>query len=274
LLLAMISIQSGSALAKGLFDVISPVGLAFLRLALAAAVLLPITRPRWRQYRWQDYRWVVGLGVSVGAMNALLYSAIAHIPLGVAVTLEFVGPLGVALAHARRPVEGLWVGLAAVGLVLLAPWQTGVNLAPVGVMLALASGGCWGLYILLAARVSQIMPGSGAVAIAMAAGALAVLPIAVAQEGTRLLSPSLLGLGLGVAILASALPYSLEMAAIRQVPVRVFGVLMSLEPVVATSLGFVMLGEQISLRVALAIALVSFAAAGSALSQSPPPAAS
>jgi inner membrane transporter RhtA len=262
-LLAMLSIQAGSAFAKGLFVYVSPVGLAFLRLSLAAAILVPLARPRWRRYSWSDYRMLALLGVSVGTMNGLLYSAIAYIPLGVAVTLEFIGPLGVALIHARHLRDGVWVMLAALGVILLTPWQ-GSALHPLGVVLALGSGGCWAAYILLAARVSRVAPGSEGVAMAMVAGAMAVLPVAFMQEGWQLFSPSRLGWGLGVAILASALPYSLEMAALRRLPVKVFGVLMSMEPVVAAGMGLAILGETLSMRMVVAIALVSVAAAGSA----------
>ena len=225
---------------------------------------MPLARPRWRQYRWQDYRWLVLLGVAVGTMNGLLYSAIAYIPLGVAVTLEFIGPLGVALLHARQPRDGIWVLLAAAGVLLLNPLQGASGLHPLGVALALGSGVCWGTYILLAARVSQIAPGAEGVAVAMTAGAVTVLPLALAQEGWQLFTPERLGLGLGIAILASAVPYSLEMAALRRLPVKVFGVLMSLEPVVASIMGLAILGETLTLPMGLAIALVSMAAAGSA----------
>jgi inner membrane transporter RhtA len=263
-LLAMLSIQAGSAFAKGLFVYVSPVGLAFLRLSLAAAILVPLMRPRWRHYSWGDYRLLALLGITVGTMNGLLYSAIAYIPLGVAVALEFMGPLGVALMYARHLRDGVWVLLAALGVVLLTPWQGSMTLHPLGVVLALGAGCCWAAYILLAAKVSQVAPGGEGVAVAMVAGALAVLPVALMQEGWQLFSPSRLGLGLGVAILASALPYSLEMAALRRLPVKVFGVLMSLEPVVAAGMGLAILGETLSVRMVVAIALVSVAAAGSA----------
>ncbi|WP_036028240.1 EamA family transporter [Leptolyngbya sp. PCC 6406] len=263
LLLAILSVQLGSALAKGLFVYVSPVGVAFLRLALASAVLLMVTRPRWREYSWSDYRLLGLFGLSMGAMNSLLYSAIAYIPLGVAVTLEFLGPLAVALAHSRRALDGLWVALAAGGILLLTPLP-GSDLDPLGVVLALGAGGCWAAYILLSARVGKTFQGSEGLAMALGAGALVVLPLALAQSGLQLFSPPLLGLGLGVAMLASALPYSLEMAALRRLPIKVFGVLMSLEPAMASFLGLILLGEQLSPQMIAAIALVSIAAAGSA----------
>lgn len=259
---SMASIQSGSALAKHLFVYVNPLGMASLRLGLAAVVMLGLTRPVWRQYSRRDYRLVVVFGLSMGAMNALLYSAIARIPLGVAVTLEFIGPLGVALAHSRRALDVVWVVLAATGVALLTPLQTSA-LDPVGVLLALLAGGCWASYIVLSARTGLVFKGSDGVAMGMAAGAIAMLPLGLATEGMHLLSPSALGLGLGVALLASAIPYSLEMAALRRLPVRVFGVLMSLEPAVAATMGLLILGETLNLRMGIAIALVTVAAAGS-----------
>ena len=258
----MASIHFGAAIAKGLFAQVSPIGVVSLRLGLGAAVLLMLVRPRWRQYSVRNCGGLVLLGLSMGLMNTLFYSAIAYIPIGVAVTLEFVGPLGVALFHSRRGREWLWVALAATGVLLLAPIGD-VSLHPMGVILALLAGSCWAAYIVLANRVARTFPGSEGTALAMAVGAIAIVPFGIAAEGTNLLNPSVLLLGLGVAVLSSALPYSLEMAALRQMPVKVFGVLMSLEPAVASVVGLLVLGEQLSLRMVMAIALVSFASAGS-----------
>jgi inner membrane transporter RhtA len=261
LFLAMASIHSGAAIAKGLFDQVSPFGMVSLRLGLGAAVLLLLNRPRWRHHTWQDYRLLAWLGLSMGVMNAALYHAISYIPIGVAVTLEFIGPLGVALAHSRRGMDWLWVAMAAGGVALLAP--IGGSLHPVGVGLALLSGGCWAAYILLSAQVGKVFPGSDGVAMAMTAGAIAIVPFGVASEGLNLLNPHILLMGLLVAILSSALPYSLEMSALRRLPVKVFGVLMSVEPAIASCIGLLILGEQLSLRMVIAIVLVSLASAGS-----------
>lgn len=258
----MASIHSGAAIAKGLFSQVSPFGMVSLRLGLGALVLVLLSRPRWRHHTWQDYRLLGLLGVSMGVMNASLYHAIAYIPIGVAVTLEFIGPLGVALAHSRRGADWLWVIMAAAGVVLLAPIG-GLSLHPVGVLLALLAGGCWAAYIILSAKVGRIFPGSEGVAMAMTVGAVTIVPLGIAIEGVNLLDPYILLMGLLVAILSSALPYSLEMAALRQLPVKVFGVLMSLEPAVASGIGLLILGEQLSLRMIVAIALVSLASAGS-----------
>ncbi|HEY9889598.1 MAG TPA: EamA family transporter [Candidatus Obscuribacterales bacterium] len=261
LLFSMASIHSGAAIAKGLFSEVSPLGLVTLRLGLGALVLVLWVRPRWRHHRWQDYRLVAALGLVMGVMNACLYYAIAYIPIGVAVTLEFLGPLGVALAYSRRGWDWLWVALAAAGVLLLAP-VGGLTLHPLGIGLALISGGCWAAYIVLSAQVGKVFPGSEGVALAMTAGAIALLPLGVTVAGTTLLSPRVLGLGLVVAVLSSALPYSLEMAALRRLPVKVFGVLMSLEPAVASGVGLWLLGEQLSVRLVAAIVLVSLASAG------------
>jgi len=264
LFLAMASIHLGAAIAKGLFDQVSPFGMVSLRLGLGALVLLLWVRPRWRHHSWQDYRLLGLLGLSMGVMNAALYHAISYIPIGVAVTLEFIGPLGVALAYSRRGADWAWVAMAAAGVALLAPIGSAA-LHPVGVLLALLAGSCWAAYILLSARVGRVFPGSEGVAMAMTAGAIAIVPFGIAIEGTHLLNPYILLMGLLVAILSSALPYSLEMAALRQLPVKVFGVLMSLEPAVASGIGLLILGEQLSLRMVLAIALVSLASVGSTL---------
>ena len=261
-LLSMASIHFGAAIAKGLFAQVSPIGVVSLRLGLGAVVLLVLVRPRWRQYSLRNCGGLALLGLTMGLMNTLFYSAIAYIPIGTAVTLEFVGPLGVALFHSQRRRDWLWVAMAAAGVLLLAPVGGG-SLHPLGVTLALLAGSCWAAYIVLANRVARTFPGSEGTALAMTVGAIAVVPFGIAAEGTNLLHPSVLLLGLAVAVLSSALPYSLEMAALRQMPVKVFGVLMSLEPAVASVVGLLVLGEQLSLRMVMAIALVSFASAGS-----------
>lgn len=260
LFLSMASIHSGAAIAKGLFAQVSPFGMVTLRLGLGALLLLLFSRPRWRHHSRHAYGLLALLGISMGVMNASLYHAISYIPIGVAVTLEFVGPLGVALVHSRRGTDWLWVAMAAAGVIMLAP--VGGDLHLLGVLLALLAGSCWAAYIVLSAKVAKVFPGTEGLAMAMTAGAIAVLPFGVAIEGANLLSPSVLLAGLAVAVLSSALPYSLEVAALRQLPVRVFGVLMSLEPAVASCIGLLLLGEQLSLRMVMAIVLVSLASAG------------
>lgn len=262
----MASTQLGSTLAKSLFGQVGPLGMVLLRVGLSAVVLVAWCRPRWRGHRPSDYRLLVTFGLSLAVMNALFYCAIARIPIGVAVALEFSGPLTVALLHSRRWLDGLWVALAAVGIVLLSPLNTPA-LDSLGVVMALLAGVAWGAYIVLSARMGQAFRGGEGLALSMAVGALLLLPVGVLAEGRALLSPHILLLGLGVAMLASTLPYSLEMTALRRMPVNVFGVLMSLEPAIAAVISFLWLGETLTMTMIGAIGLVTIAAAGISLAQ-------
>lgn len=261
LMAAIISTQLGAAIAKGLFSQVGPIGMVTLRVGFAALVLLLWWRPRWRGYSLADYRLLLLFGFSLATMNGMFYYAIARIPIGVAVALEFSGPLAVALFHSRQRLDGLWVGLAALGIVLLAP-TPGSMLDPVGVLMAFLAGIGWGAYIVLSARVGQTFSGGDGLAMAMGIGALALLPLGIAVEGTSLLQPNILALGLGVALLSSALPYSLELSALRYMHINTFGVLLSLEPAIASLISLVVLGEKLNLRLILAISLVTVAAAG------------
>jgi inner membrane transporter RhtA len=194
-------------------------------------------------------------------MNLCIYEAMDRIPLGVAVTFEFIGPLGVAVAGSRRPLDGLWIVLAAAGIVLLADYGGGA-LDPVGVAFALAAGVLWAAYIVLSARTGRIFPGGTGLALAMVAGAALAAPFGIAGAGAELLRPELLGAVLAVALASSVLPYSLELEALRRLPERVFGVLMSLEPAVAALAGLAVLGQDLAARDWLAIVLVVIASAG------------
>jgi inner membrane transporter RhtA len=256
--------QLGAAIAKGLFDSVGPAGAVFLRVGFAALILLAMWRPRLGRRARSDYALAIVFGLALAGMNFAFYSALERIPLGVAVTLEFAGPLGVAVVGSRRPLDLLWVVLAAAGILLLAPLNLfgGVDLDPVGVALALLAGTLWGSYILLSARTGRAFPGGTGLAIAMCIGALALVPVGVAEAGYALLDPGVLLVGFGVAMLSSAVPYSLEMEALRKLPSRVFGVLMSLEPAVAALVGFVVLGERLGLRALAAVLLVTVAAVG------------
>ncbi|MFM7427487.1 MAG: EamA family transporter [Elainella sp.] len=263
-LLSVFSTQLGSALAKRLFEQLNPYGIVYLRVGFAALVLLALWRPRWRQVDRATYPILTLFGLALALMNLCFYLAIARIPIGIAVALEFIGPLGVAVAHSRRWLDGLWVLLAAAGILLLAPIGDGLKLDPTGVSLALTAGGLWAAYILLSARVGKALPGGSGLALAMTIGAIGLTPVGLLAGGSGLWSPSLLLFGFGVALLSSALPYSLELEALRWMPVQVFGVLLSLEPVAAAATGFLVLGETLSLRAMLAILLVTIAAAGAA----------
>lgn len=263
---SMVSIQLGSTLAKSMFGPVGPLGLVTLRVGLSALILLAWQRPRWRGHSFQDYRLLLAFALSMVMMNSLYYAAIARIPIGVAVAIEFSGPLLVALLHSRRWIDGLWVALAAVGIVLLSPWNTDA-LDSLGVVFALVAGVAWGCYIPLSAQMGRAFQGGEGLALAMALGGLLLLPLGLSVDGPAMLSPRVLGLGLGLALLSSALPYSLEMAALRRLPVHVFGVLLSLEPAIASVISFIGLGETLTLPMAFAIGLIMTAAAGVSLSQ-------
>jgi inner membrane transporter RhtA len=260
---AVASLQFGAGFAATLFDDLGPVGAAFLRLAIAAVVLVAIWRPPLRGRPAADLRLAVLFGLTLGAMNMAIYSSFHRIPLGIAVTLEFVGPLGVAVAGSRRALDALWIVLAAAGILLLADGGgTTGGLDALGVVLALAAGVAWAAYIVLSQRIGRAWPGASGLAVAMVVGALLAAPLGIAQAGANLLRPELLAAGAAVALASSVIPYSLELEALRRLPARVFGILMSLEPAVAALAGLVVLGQALAPRDWFAIALVVVASAG------------
>jgi inner membrane transporter RhtA len=263
----VVSVQVGAAFAKGLFDEAGPAGTVFLRVGFAALVLLALWRPALRGLPRDRLRDIALFGFVLAAMNFSFYGALDRIPLGIAVTLEFVGPLAVAIGTSRRRADLVWVALAAAGIILLSPTPGG-SLSLLGVGLALLAGGFWGAYILLSARIGRSMPGGGGLALAMAFGTLLLIPAGVAH-GDELADPGVLAAGLGIAVLSSAIPYSLELEALRRLARSTFGVLMSIEPAVAATVGFVVLGQDLTARELVAIGLVVAASAG-ALRTAPP----
>jgi inner membrane transporter RhtA len=266
-LFPIVSVQLGAAVAKSLFDSLGPGGTVFLRIAFAALVLFLLVRPKLGGHDRAGYL-VAGLfGLTLAGMNFSIYLAFDRIPLGVAVTLEFVGPLGVAVAGSRRVLDLLWVVLAAAGILLLAPLGVlgGMDLDPVGVAFALLAGCLWACYILLSASTGSAFPGGTGLVIALCVGTLVLFPFGIAGAGYALLDPKLLLAGFGVAMLSSAIPYSLELEALRKLPARVFGVLMSLDPAVAALAGLVVLGERLEMRAVAAILFVTIASAGASL---------
>jgi inner membrane transporter RhtA len=265
----IVSVQAGAALAKGLFPALGPVGTVGLRVGLSAIMLLAAFRPRLRAMTAAQWRAVIPYGVVLGTMNIVFYLSLSRIPLGVAVTVEFVGPLAVAVFGSRRLVDITWVVLAAAGIALIAPWSGG-GADFLGVLLALAAGGCWAAYILLGGWVSRIMPGGESVAIGMVIASFVALPAAVVTGGFARLTLPLFVAGIGVALLSSAIPYTLEMIALKGLPARTFGILMSLEPAVAALLGLVFLHELLSFRQWLAVLLIIVASTGSALTSRRP----
>lgn len=266
---AVSSVQFGAAAAKGLFDELGPGGTVFLRVAFAAVVLGLIFRPSGRGLNGRDWRLIATFGLCLASMNLAFYESLDRIPLGVAVTFEFVGPLGVAVFSAR-PFGVVWIGVAAAGILLLSDFGSGA-LDGLGVALALVAGGLWAAYILLSARVGRAFEGGDALALAMGVGALVLVPVGVAEGGAELLSPGLLAVGAAVAVLSSAIPYTLELEALRRMPQSVFGVLMSTEPAVAALAGFIVLDEGLATRELVAIVLVVAASAGAARNTRVPP---
>ncbi len=266
---ATVSVQSGAAVATELFDELGPVGTVMLRLAFAAIVLAAIWRPALAALRGAHARDVILFGVALAAMNTSFYLSLDRIPLGIAVTLEFVGPLGVAFALTRSRADLLWAALAAAGILLLAP-DLGDGLDALGVALALLAGAFWAAYIVLAARVGRAFAGGEGLALAMLVSAVLILPAGLVAGGADLFDARVLAVGLAVAMLSSAIPYSLELEALRRLPRSTFGVLMSLEPAIAATIGFIALGQDLASTEVLAIVLVVVASAG-ALRSAPPP---
>ena len=258
---AVASVQSGAAIAKDLFPDVGPGGTVLLRLASAALLLLAVSRPRLAGRSRRDIGLAVAFGLVLAAMNATFYYALARIPLGIAVTIEFVGPLALAVAGSRRRLDFLWVLLAAVGVVLLTG-GTGGDIDMVGVLLALVAGGFWAFYILLSQRVGRVFPGASGLALGLAAGAVAFLPFGLISAGDRVLDASVLWQGAAIGLLSSALPYSLELFALRRMRASVFSVLMSIEPAFAAVSGLVFLGEHLAVREWVAIGCVVIASVG------------
>lgn len=259
----------GSALAKSLFPVLGVYGVVGLRVALAAAMLMALRRP-WRHMPARDaLPMLAGYGAALGLMNLTIYLAFARLPIGIAVAIEVLGPLAVVLWGSRTRRDFLWLALAVAGLGLLLPLHTEAALDPVGLLLAIGAAACWALYIVYGKRVSARLDGD-AVAWGLLVAALINLPLAAATVGTTLLTPWVLGVGLLVAILSSALPYSLEMAAMRHLPRHVFGILLASAPAVAAVAGWLVLDERLSPLQWLSVALIMLASGGSALSVSRP----
>ena len=268
---AIASVQVGATVAKHLFVFLGPTGTVFLRVGFGAGILLAIARPRWSRFDARQWRSIVLFGLIIAGMNLSFYQAIARIPLGIAVTIEFIGPLGVAVAGSRKRLDFAWAAMAAAGVSLLSFGGGSVN--PLGVLFALAAAAGWASYIVLGQRVGRMVPGPDGLALALTVSGLALLPFGIAGAGSRLRDLHNLGLGLVVAILSSAIPFSLEFAALRRLSSQVFGILMSLEPAMGAAAGFVFLGQRLSLRDLLAIALVIVASAGATRTAAARPAA-
>lgn len=271
-LLSIISVQLGAALAKNLFPALGPVGTSGLRVSWAALILLVIWRKQLRNlraYDWKAYRQVILFGITVAVMNLAFYLALDQIPLGITVTLEFMGPLAVAMAQSRKALDILWVIFAGAGVLLLAPIQMlgATNLPLAGVGLALLAAAGWAAYILLSSRVGRTFPGWTGLTLSTTTAAVLLLPLGIIQARGALLNPWLLAAGAGVGLVSTAIPFSLEMEALRRLPSRVFSILLSLEPAIAALIGFLVLHEVLTWRAILAIALVTIASGGAVSTQ-------
>jgi len=266
LLLSIVSFQFGAILAKQLFATIGAQGTTAVRLGLGALILWLIRRP-WRHLAGRhDWTSLVGYGLTIGVMNLVFYMSLRTIPLGIAVTLEFLGPLAIALFGSRRALDLVWVALAVAGLALLLPYRASAQaLDPVGVAYALAAGVCWAIYILLGRRAGAAF-GSDAVALGSAIGALVAVPVGFAHAGTALFTLSVLPFAIGVAVLSSAFPYSLEMYALTRLPARTIGILVSVEPAAGAVLGLVFLHEHLDSLQWLAIGAIVVASMGAVFS--------
>ena len=263
-LFAIISVQSGAAIAKTLFPAIGAAGTASLRIGISAIILLAVYRPNLLKITPNQWKIVIPYGLSLGAMNLIFYLAIERIPIGLAVTLEFIGPLVVAVIGSKRLIDYLWVLLAAIGIVLIAPWSNnGIDL--LGVLFALLAGALWAAYIVLGTKVSKIIKGGDAVATGMLFASILIVPFGILENGLTNLTPTFLYLGIALALLSSAIPFTLEMKALAQLPARTFSILMSLEPAAASIFAFIFLQEYLTFNEILAVVFVVIASVGSTI---------
>lgn len=262
-----LSVQFGSAVAALLMPKAGALGVVTLRLAAAALILLVICRPKLRGHSRADWGTVLAFGVAMGGMNTLFYQALDRIPLGIAVTLEVLGPLVLSVFASRRLVNVVWAGLALVGVVLLGGGGFD-RLDPIGAAYALGAGAMWAAYIVFSARTGRRFPQADGLALAMVVAAVLSLPLGIIESGAKLTVPSTLALGAAVALLSSVLPYTLELMALRRLPASTFAVMMSLEPAIAAGAGFLILDQALSTTDALAIALVIGASMGAVRSRS------
>lgn len=271
ILIAMMSIQSGASLAKSLFPLVGAPGVTALRIALGTLILVVIFKP-WRlRFKKEQRLPLLFYGLALGGMNYMFYLSIQTIPLGIAVALEFTGPLAVALFSSRRPVDFIWVILAVLGLWFLLPLGQSVSQVDLtGAALALGAGACWAVYILTGQRAGE-EHGPATVALGSLIAAVIFVPIGMAQATDSIWQWSILPVGLAVAILSTALPYSLEMIALTRLPTRIFGTLMSMEPALAAISGMIFLGETLTLVQTLALCSIIAASMGSTLTMRPEP---
>ena len=259
---SIISVQFGAAISVTIFDEVGVAGSTLLRLAFASLFLFLLSRPKVSQWSARQVKMAIAFGVTLAAMNLAFYFAIDILPVGIATTIEFIGPISIAAIFSRRLLDGLWVALAAAGVVLIAqPWSGG-SLELEGVLMALLAAFFWAVYILIAQRAGEVFPDRDGLTIAMMIGTAIVFIPGVASAGAMLVTPQILLLGAVIGLLSSLIPYSFELEALRRMPTRVFGTLMSIEPAVAVLAGFIVLSQKPTLLELFAISLVVIASVG------------
>ncbi|MDE5437453.1 DMT family transporter [Elizabethkingia meningoseptica] len=263
-LLAIICVQGGASIAKQLFPAIGAIGTVSLRIVLSAIILTLINRPKFMQFTRQKWLYCAAYGFGLASMNLIFYMAIQRIPLGLAVTVEFAGPLFLALALSRKLLDVIWALLACVGILLIVPWQSN-NIDLLGLGLAFLAGIFWAVYIIMGGKVSKIMDGKDAVTTGMLFASLLIIPVTIWDGAVFNITPEIFMKGLGVAILSSALPFSLEMVALKRLPAKTFSILMSLEPAFAALSGLVFLSESLTFMQWISIACVIAASIGTTI---------
>lgn len=267
---SILTVQVGSAIAKMLFPAFGVMGTATLRIGLSALILLAINTPNLKKITNEQWKAVIPYGICLGAMNGIYYLALARIPIGLAVALEFIGPLFLALSGSKRPLEFLWALLAVTGIMLIAPWnEKGVNIF--GAAMALLAGVFWAGYIVLGRRTSSVLDGRQAVTIGMIFATLVVLPFGIAGGGLTNFTPVKILSAVGLALVGSAIPFTLEISALKKMSARTFSILMSLEPAAAALCGLIFLKEHLSLNEWIAVALVVIASTGATLTKEKEP---
>ncbi|MCZ4224506.1 EamA family transporter [Pedobacter rhodius] len=268
-LLSIISVQAGAAIAKGIFPVLGAAATSSLRIVLSAFILIVFNRPDLKNLTSKQWKTVILYGITLGLMNLIFYLAIERIPLGLGVTLEFIGPLVLALTGSKRALDFLWVILAAAGIALIAPWSS-KNIDLIGVLLALLAGVFWAAYIVIGGRISKIMDTGKAVTIGMMIASVVIIPFALGGGILAHMKPVFLLSGLALALLSSAIPFTLEMSALGKMPAKTFSILLSLEPAVGALSGLIFLNEHLSVYEWMAVLLVITASAGAALTRKKP----
>jgi inner membrane transporter RhtA len=245
-LLSMVSVQGGASIAKQLFPALGATGTSILRIGLSAVFLNIINRPKFSKFTKQQWLYCAIYGIGIAAMNLIFYLAIQRIPLGLAVTVEFIGPLFLALSLSRKWIDVLWGLLACVGILLIVPWQSN-NIDLIGLLLAFLAGIFWAVYIVMGSKVTRVMPGKDAVSAGMLFATLLILPFAIWDGGVFNLTPILLLKAFGVAVLSSALPFSLDLVALKRLPAKTFSILTSLQPAFAALSGLIFLSENLTI---------------------------